>query len=78
MPQDSNEYMTATDEEREIMREKRCMAIYMITDDVPCVCQHCGNVFVHLRNARRHVKTSKKCLALQNERAGRPNPPRQL
>ena len=61
----SNDYMSATDEDKEIIRETRCFTHFMVTGDVPCVCKYCGNVFVHERNAKRHVKTSKRCLELR-------------
>jgi hypothetical protein len=61
----SGEYITATDEEKQRILEQRCISLYMVTGIVYSACPYCGNMFASERSARRHVTSSKKCLALR-------------
>ena len=62
-----NEYIEASPEERERMRERKAIAHAMVVGHVPCVCVHCCNTFVSFRNLVRHIETSKKCMQLRVE-----------
>jgi hypothetical protein len=61
----NGEYITATDEEKQRILEQRCLSLYMVTGIVHSACPYCGNMFASERSARRHVASSKKCLALR-------------
>jgi hypothetical protein len=52
-----------TREKRQQVVEQRALAYFMFSGTMPGVCVYCGNMFAHERYARRHMATSKKCIA---------------
>jgi hypothetical protein len=63
----NGEYITATEEEKVRILEQRCLSMYMVTGVVFAACPFCGNMFASERSARRHMMTSRKCLALRGD-----------
>ena len=59
MSSSSEEYITATAEERERIREQRCIDYFKDKGVVPCVCVFCGSVVVHRKNLKKHVRSSR-------------------
>ena len=78
IPKDVREFMTKPQQVRELIVERRCLTYSLTTGTVFCACVFCGNTFVTEYSARRHIKTSKKCI--QNRRviheATAPKPPK--
>lgn len=63
IPKDVREFMTKSEEERLEIVERRVLTFSLITGNVFSSCTYCGNTFVSEASARRHIKTSKKCIA---------------
>ena len=61
MADTASDYMTASEAEKERIREQKAITYAMVTGLVPCVCVFCCNTFVSERNLYRHVRTSKRC-----------------
>ena len=62
MVSDGKEFQELSEEAREAVRETRAIMHFMITGNVPCVCLSCGRVFERESSARRHVRTSARCI----------------
>ena len=52
MSSSSEEYIAATAEERDRIREQRCIDYFKDKGIVPCVCVFCGSVVVHRKNLK--------------------------
>ena len=52
MSSSSEECITPTAEERERIREQRCIDYFKDKGVVPCVCVFCGSVVVHRQNLK--------------------------
>ena len=61
MADTASDYVTASEEEKERIREQRTITHAMVTGLVPCACVFCCNTFVSERNLIRHIRTSKRC-----------------
>ena len=63
IPEDVREFMTKSEEERSDILERRVLTFSLITGNVFSSSIYCGNTFVSESSARRHIRTSKKCIA---------------
>ena len=62
MSRSSEEYITATAEGRERIREQRCLDYFKERGVVPCVCVYCGSTIAYKRNFDKHMKQSRRCM----------------
>ena len=62
MVSDGKEFQELSEEAREMVRETRAIMHFVITGKVLCVCMYCGRVFERESSARRHVRTSARCI----------------
>ena len=61
------EFHELSDEEKRQVLEARALMFGSVSGGSDCVCKFCGSVFPNKYTAARHVKTSKKCLALREK-----------
>ena len=62
MSSSSEEYITATAEERERIREQRCIDYFKDKGVVPCVCVWCGTVIAHRHIFHKHLQQNRACM----------------
>ena len=65
MSGDKEQYLRATAEERERIREQRCIKYFTEHGVVPCVCIHCGATIANRYNFEKHVRHNSKCHQLR-------------
>jgi hypothetical protein len=65
MSRDSGNYVMVTAEERERIREQRCIDYFKEHGVVPCVCLFCGATIASRYNFNKHMKQNRRCMELR-------------
>ena len=75
MTRHNREFHELSEEERRDVLEARALMCFSVSGSVPGACPHCGAMFASARSALRHVRSSKKCLAMRSALLAAPNVP---